>query len=140
MRLLYHESAQPRGSTPEFFALSSESKSDGLTEYLDKRLAGSSLRIVPKSDHELEVQAFDDIVLRVITDSKKKSLRFSLFSPKLNRDVTFENIGDSTFLDVRLGDELKGENHEAEEADITLAINLLERWAKENDHTLSHGA
>jgi hypothetical protein len=111
----------------------------GLAKFLEEKLAGSSLRIAPKSDLELEVQANEDIVLRIVEDRQKRILKFSLFSPKLDRKVTFEEIAGSTLLDVRLDEELKEKkDHEAEEADITLAIDLLGIWAKENKYSVSH--
>ena len=81
-----------------------------------------------------------DISLKIEADTSKKNLEFSLFSPKLNRVVAFEEINDDVFLDVRLDDELKGENHEAEEADVSLAIDLVEVWARENGYSLTHKA
>ena len=109
-----------------------------LAKYLDEKLAGSTLRIIPESNEKIEVQAGNDITLRIIVDMEEQILRFSLFSPKLDRNVTFEEIAGSTLLDVRLDDELKSTNHEAEEADITLAIDLLEIWAEENKYTVRH--
>jgi phosphopantothenoylcysteine synthetase/decarboxylase len=94
--------------------------------------------IARKSDEELEVRANEDIVLRIVEDEQKRNLKFSLFSPKLEREVAFEEIAGSTLLDVRLDEELKEKNHEAEEADITLAIDMLEIWAKENKYSVSH--
>lgn len=112
------------------------SSDTNLAKYLDEKLAGSTLRIIQVAEEGIEVQAGEDITLRIIVDAGKQILRFSLFSPKLDRNVTFEEIGGSTLLDIRLNDELKSTNHEAEEADITLAIDLLEIWAKENKYAV----
>ena len=81
-----------------------------------------------------------DISLKLLANISKKNLEFSLFSPKLDRVVTFEEINEDVFLDVRLDDELKGENHVAEETDVSLAIDLVEMWARENGYSFTHKA
>lgn len=117
-----------------------ESVMSKLEKYLEPKLAGSTLQIMQDGSHEITVFAGNDISLKVVLadHAKKKDLEFSLFSPKLNRVVTFEEINDAVFLDVRLDDELKAENHEAEEADISLAIDLVEVWARENGYSFTH--
>lgn len=107
-------------------------------EYLEQKLLGSTLQVAEKSDHELEVRANDDITLSVVISADKRSIEFALFSPKLQRPVTFEEVNGSKFLDLRLDDELKSKSHEAEEADIYVAVNLLEVWATQNDYTTTH--
>ncbi len=77
-------------------------------------------------------------MLNIVVNAKDKALAFDLFSPKLDRAVTFEEVDGVDFLDVRLDDELKTENHVAEQEDIALAIDLLRIWAKENNYSSSH--
>ena len=115
-----------------------KSTSTKLGEYLEQKLSGSTLQVADKSDHELEVRANEDITLHVVISTDKRSVEFSLFSPKLQRPVTFEEVNGSKFLDLRLDDDLKSKNHEAEEADIYVAVNLLEEWARQNDYTATH--
>lgn len=120
--------------------MSSGSLTSRLARYLETRLAGSSLQIIQDGDNQLTLFAGDDISLKIVGETSKKTLEFSLFSPKLNRVVAFEEINEAVFLDVRLDDELKGENHEAEEIDISLAIDLVEAWARENGYSFTHKA
>jgi hypothetical protein len=120
-------------------AIPAESVTTRLAKYLEPKLAGSSLQIIHDGGNQMTVFAGEDISLKV-EENGRKSLEFSLFSPKLNRIVTFEEINDAVFLDVRLNDELKAENHEAEEADISLAIDLVEVWARENGYSFTHKA
>lgn len=109
-----------------------------LGEYLEQKLLGSTLQVEVKSERELEVRANEDITLGVMISTDQRSLEFVLFSPKLQRPVTFEEVNGSSFLDLRLDDDLKSNNHEAEEADIYVAVNLLEVWAKENGYAVTH--
>lgn len=114
-----------------------ESVTSRLAKYLEPKLAGSSLQIMQDGGGQLTVLAGEDISLKV-EENGRKSLEFSLFSPKLKRIVTFEEINDAVFLDVRLDDELKAPNHEDEEADISLAIDLVQVWAHENGYSFTH--
>ena len=109
-----------------------------LTEYLEQKLLGSTLQVASKSDHELEIRANEDITLNVSISNQSRTLEFTLYSPILQRPVTFEEVNGSSFLDLRLNDELKSKNHEAEEADISVAVDLLELWAKQNGFTTKH--
>lgn len=119
--------------------MSAESVTSRLAKYMVPKLTGSTLQITLDGRDQLTAIAGEDISLKVVVYSeKRKDMEFSLFSPKLNRVVTFEEINDVMFLDVRLDDELKAENRGAEEADIYLAINLIQVWARENGYSLSH--
>lgn len=120
--------------------MSEQTVANLLATYLRAKLAGSSLQIKHDANNQITVFAGDDISIKVEIDSSKRNLEFSLFSPKLNRVVAFEQINDAAFLDARLDDELKSIDHEAEEADISLAIDLLEVWANENGYSFTHKA
>ncbi len=109
-----------------------------LSAYLGKKLLGSSAEVVRVSDGELKVKAGDNITMKVLIDHAKKAIIFGVFSPTLNRIVTFEEVEGVELLDVRLDDELKSSNHEAEQEDIILAIDILRMWAKENGYSVSH--
>lgn len=122
---------------PVRFVAVSESAASKLTKHLEPKLSGSSLQVVEDSGN-VSLFAGNDISLKVVVSDK--NLEFSLFSPKLNRVVTFEEINNAPFLDVRLDDELKNENHEAEEADISLAIDLIKVWARDNGYSFTHKA
>lgn len=108
-----------------------------LSEYLGKKLLGSSVEVVRVSDTELDLKAGDNITVKIMIDASKKTLSFNLFSPSLNRVVTFEEINGVELLDVRLEEELKSSNHEAEEEDAVITIDLLRMWAKENNYTVT---
>ena len=86
----------------------------------------------------LLLKAGDNITVKVMIDSSKKAISFNLFSPSLNRVVTFEEINGVELLDVRLEEELKSSNHEAEEEDAIITIDLVRIWAKENNYAVSH--
>lgn len=90
------------------------------------------------SETEIQAKAGDNIVLTILLDASKKTLSFNLFSPTINRDVAFENVQGIELLDVRLDDELKSSNHEAEQEDTIIAIDLLRMWAEENKYTVVH--
>lgn len=90
------------------------------------------------SDTQIQAKAGDNIILSILVDASKKTLSFNLFSPTINRDVTFEDVQGIELLDVRLDDELKSSNHEAEQEDTIIAIDLLRLWAKENKYTVVH--
>jgi hypothetical protein len=96
--------------------------------------------VVLKSQDEIEIQASDEITLDVLMREKNRSLEFSLTSPKLERRVTYEEVSGSWLLDTRLDDELKSPNHEAEEVDIVLALDLLGAWGKENGFSVTQKA
>jgi len=109
-----------------------------LSEYLGKKLLGSSVQVVRVSDAEIDLKAGDNITVKIMIDASKKTISFNLFSPSLNRIVTFEEINGVELLDVRLEEELKSSNHEAEEEDAIITIDLVGIWAKENNYTVSH--
>ena len=115
-----------------------DSPSSKLSEYLNTRLLGSSVTVVRVSDTQIQAKAGDNIILSILVDASKKTLSFNLFSPTINRDVTFEDVQGIELLDVRLDDELKSSNHEAEQEDTIIAIDLLRLWAKENKYTVVH--
>jgi hypothetical protein len=115
-----------------------DSPSSKLTEFLAAKLLGSSLEVIRVSDEELQIKAGDDITLKILIEAEKKRITFNLFSPALNRTVPFEEINGTGLLDVRLDDELKGTNREAEEEDTMLAIDLLREWSKENKYAVLH--
>ena len=116
----------------------SESTLGKLAGYLKSRLDGSSLQNIQDGKDQLTLNAGVDISLKIQANISKKNLEFSLFSPKLDRVVTFEEINEDVFLDGRLDDELKGENHVAVETDVSLALDLVERWARENGYSFTH--
>jgi hypothetical protein len=109
-----------------------------LSDYLSKKLLGSSIEVVRVSDAEMQIKAGDNITLKILIDAAKKTLDFTLFSPSMNRIVTFEEINGVELLDVRLEEELKSSNHEAEEEDAIIAIDLMRMWAKDNGYAVSH--
>lgn len=76
--------------------------------------------------------------MNIVIDVPKKKISFNLFSPSLNRPIVFEEVQGTSILDVRLGDELKSANHESEEQDAMLAIDLLREWSRDNKYDLSH--
>ena len=115
-----------------------DSPSSKLSEYLNTKLLGSSMTVVRVSDTQIQAKAGDNIILTILLDTSKKTLSFNLFSPTINRDVTFEDVQGIELLDVRLDDELKSSNHEAEQEDTIIAIDLLRMWAKENKYTVIH--
>lgn len=115
-----------------------DSPNSKLSEYLNTRLLGSSVTVVRVSDTQIQAKAGDNIILSILVDASKKTLSFNLFSPTINRDVTFEDVQGIELLDVRLDDELKSSNHEAEQEDTIIAIDLLRLWAKENKYTVVH--
>ena len=115
-----------------------DSPSSKLSEYLNTKLLGSSITVVRVSDTQIQAKAGDNIILTILLDTSKKTLSFNLFSPTINRDVTFEDVQGIELLDVRLDDELKSSNHEAEQEDTIIAIDLLRLWAKENKYTVVH--
>jgi hypothetical protein len=119
-------------------ASNTDSPSVKLTEYLAKKLLGSSVEVSRVSDTEIQVRAGDDISVKIFVDSGNRALSFNLFSPTLNRIVTYEEIDGTDLLDVRLDDELKSSNHEAEEEDTMLAIDLLKMWGKESNYSVTH--
>ena len=112
--------------------------SSKLSDYLNMKLLGSSITVVRVSETEIQAKAGDNIVLTILLDASKKTLSFNLFSPTINRDVAFENVQGIELLDVRLDDELKSSNHEAEQEDTIIAIDLLRMWAEENKYTVVH--
>ncbi len=109
-----------------------------LSEYLNTKLLGSSVTVVRVSDTEIQAKAGDNIVLTILLDTSKKTLSFNLFSPTINRDIAFEDVQGIELLDVRLDDELKSSNHEAEQEDTVIAIDILRMWAKENKYSVVH--
>lgn len=115
-----------------------DSASAKLASYLDKKLLGSSITIVRISESEIQAKAGDNIILTISLDSSKKTVSFKLFSPTINRDIVFVEVEGVELLDVRLDDELKSSNHEAEQEDTVIAIDLLKMWAKENNYTVSN--
>lgn len=119
---------------------SKDNSKSKLDQYLTRKLLGSSVEVVPVSEKEIQLKAGNNIILKLMIEPAKKKINFNLFSPSLNRIVTFEEVNGMDLLDVRLDDELKSKNHEAEEQDTMLAIDLLRQWTKENNYTLSHVA
>ena len=115
-----------------------DSPSVKLSDYLGKKLLGSSIEVARISDEEIQIKAGDNITLKILIDAAKKALDFNLFSPSMNRTVTFEEINGVELLDVRLEEELKSSNHEAEEEDAIIAIDLMRMWAKDNGYVVVH--
>ncbi|MDG6907481.1 MAG: hypothetical protein JRN20_17045 [Nitrososphaerota archaeon] len=109
-----------------------------LEPYLTRKLLGSSVEVASVSGNEISIKAGDSIVLKISIDEAKKKIDFNLFSPSLNRIIPFEEVMGTGLLDVRLDEQLKSKNHEAEVQDTMLAIDLLQQWAKENEYSLSH--
>lgn len=92
------------------------------------------------------INAGEDITvkLRINTSApgknKKRTVEYELFSPKLSRAVTVEEINGTTFIEARIEEELKNENRDAIENDILLSLDLMQEWAKENNYSVTHDA
>jgi hypothetical protein len=117
-----------------------DSPSAKLAEYMNVKLLGSSITVERVSENEIRAKAGDNIILTILLDAAKKALSFNLFSPTISRDITFEEVEGIELLDVRLDDELKSSNHEAEQEDTVIAIDILRMWAKENGYSVTHNA
>jgi hypothetical protein len=113
------------------------SKSDLFT-FLQSKLLGSSLKVIPVSDTETRIEAGDILALNIRLEKKKKIIDFSLFSKTLNRFVTIEEINGTTFMETKLAEELEKEDRFIVGEDTLLAVDLLRIWANENDYSLTN--
>jgi len=113
------------------------SKTD-LIAFLQAKLLGSSLKVIPASETEMHIEAGDILALAVREESKRKVVDFSLFSKTLNRFVTIEEINGTTFMETKLAEELEKEDRMVVGEDILLAVDLLRIWAAENGYSLTN--
>jgi len=109
-----------------------------LFSFLQSKLLGSSLKVLPISENETHIEAGDILSLKIVLDRKKKVIDFSLFSKTLNRFVTIEEINGTTFMETKLAEELEKEDRFIVGEDTLLAVDLLRIWANENDYSLTN--
>ncbi|MFI5421967.1 MAG: hypothetical protein ACHQ1H_13460, partial [Nitrososphaerales archaeon] len=113
------------------------SKTDLFT-FLQSKLLGSSLKVIPVSETETRIEAGDILALNIRVDRKKKIVDFSLFSKTLNRFVTIEEINGTTFMETKLAEELEKEDRFIVGEDTLLAVDLLRIWTNVNDYSLTN--
>jgi hypothetical protein len=109
-----------------------------LIGFLQAKLLGSSLKVIPLSETETRIEAGDILALNIRVDRKKKVVDFSLFSKTLNRYVTIEEINGATFMETKLAEELEKEDRFIVGEDTLLAVDLLRIWASENGYSLTN--
>lgn len=109
-----------------------------LLEFLSKKLSGSSFNTIRTSEEEIHVDAFDLLSIRIKLDPEKKSLRYELFSPKLDRSVGVERLAGVDFMEAGLEEELEKENRRAVQEDALLALDLIKEWASESKYSVTH--
>jgi hypothetical protein len=113
------------------------SKTDLFT-FLQSKLLGSSLKVIPVSETETRIEAGDILALNIRVDRRKKIVDFSLFSKTLNRFVTIEEINGTTFMETKLAEELEKEDRFIVGEDTLLAVDLLRIWTNVNDYSLTN--
>ena len=94
--------------------------------------------MIPVSDTETHIEAGDILALNIRLEKKKRVIDFSLFSKTLNRFVTIEEINGTTFMEMKLAEELEKEDRFIVGEDTLLAVDLLRTWANENDYSLTN--
>jgi hypothetical protein len=109
-----------------------------LFAFLQSKLLGSSLKVIPISETETHIEAGDILSLKIQLERKKKVIDFSLFSKTLNRFVTIEEINGTTFMETKLAEELEKEDRFIVGEDTLLAVDLLRIWANENEYSLTN--